>query len=179
MAIESKKAWWQDPSLGLDVIRIYLGVGLVVRGALFIGRPDILIDFLNRSNSWFLPLAAAQYVVAAHLCGGILLTLGLGTRVAAAVQIPPLIGAVLFVHIGEGLLTAGQSLEFAALVLAMLSAFSVFGAGRLSLDAWIARQNAETQGEGATEAELAYMEEIDVDVDEVVEDGDPEHAHAH
>lgn len=177
MAIESKKAWWQDPSLGLDVIRIYLGVGLVVRGALFIGRPEVLLDFLDRSNSWFLPLAAAQYVVAAHLCGGILLMLGLGTRVAAAAQIPPLLGAVLFVHIGEGLLTAGQSLEFAALVLAMLSAFSVFGAGRLSLDAWMAQRNAETQGEGATEAELAYMEEVDVDLHEIEDDA--EHAHAH
>jgi uncharacterized membrane protein YphA (DoxX/SURF4 family) len=167
MATESKTKWWQDPSLGLDVIRIYLGVGLMVRGALFIGRPEVLMDFLKRSNSWFLPLAASQYVVAAHLCGGILLALGLGTRLAAVVQIPPLIGAVLFVHIGEGLLTAGQSLEFAALVLAMLTAFSVFGAGRLSLDAWIARRNAETQG-------------VDVDFDTTGEDEeDPEHAHAH
>ncbi|HYQ18692.1 MAG TPA: DoxX family membrane protein, partial [Polyangiaceae bacterium] len=147
MATESKKVWWQDPSLGLDVIRIYLGVGLMVRGALFIGRPEVLLDFLKKSHSWFLPLAASQYVVAAHLCGGILLALGLGTRLAAAAQIPPLLGAVLFVHLGEGLLTAGQSLEFAALVLAMLASFSVFGAGRLSLDAWIAKRNAETQGD--------------------------------
>lgn len=179
MAIESKKAWWQDPSLGLDVIRIYLGIGLLVRGALFISRPEVLLDFLKRSNSWFLPLTAAQYVVAAHLCGGILLALGLGTRVAAAAQIPPLLGAVLFVHIGEGLLTAGQSLEFAALVLVMLSAFAVFGAGRLSLDAWIAQRNAESQGDSATEAELAYLEEVDVDLDEVMDDGDAQHAHAH
>ena len=179
MAIESKKAWWQDPSVGLDVIRIYLGVGLMVRGALFIGRPEVLLDFLKRSHSWFVPLAAAQYVVAAHLCGGILLALGLGTRVVAAVQIPPLLGAVLFVHIGEGLLTAGQSLEFAALVLAMLSAFVVFGSGHLSLDAWIARRNAETQGDSVAPAELAYLEEIDVDLDDELDAEDLEHAHAH
>jgi len=168
MATESKKVWWQDPSLGLDVIRIYLGVGLMVRGALFIGRPEVLLDFLKKSHSWFLPLAASQYVVAAHLCGGILLALGLGTRLAAAAQIPPLLGAVLFVHLGEGLLTAGQSLEFAALVLAMLASFSVFGAGRLSLDAWIAKRNAETQGD---------PDEVIVDWED--EDEDPEHAHAH
>jgi uncharacterized membrane protein YphA (DoxX/SURF4 family) len=165
MATDSNKAWWRDPSVGLDLIRIYLGVGLLVRGALFISRPDILVEFLKRTNSWFIPLAAAQYVVAAHLCGGILLALGLGTRVAAAVQIPPLLGAVLFVHIGEGLLTAGQSLEFAALVLVMLVAFSVFGSGHLSLDAWLAKRNAELQG--ATD-ELEHAEEED-----------PEHAHAH
>lgn len=172
MATESK-AWWRDPSVGLDVIPIYLGVGLMVRGGLFIGNPDVLVEFLRRSNHWFVPLAAAQYVVAAHLCGGILLALGLGTRLAAAVQIPPLVGAVLFVHIGEGLLTAGQSLEFAALVLAMLSVFSVFGAGRLSLDAWITRRNAETQGDAAavdSERSAAWDER---------DERDKEHAHAH
>ena len=68
MATESKKAWWQDPSVGLDLIRIYLGIGLMVRGALFISRPEVLLEFLKRSHSWFVPLAAAQYVVAAHLC---------------------------------------------------------------------------------------------------------------
>jgi uncharacterized membrane protein YphA (DoxX/SURF4 family) len=167
MATESKKAWWQDPSVGLDLIRVYLGIGLMVRGALFISQPEILLDFLKRSHSWFVPLALSQYVVAAHLCGGILLALGLGTRLAAAVQIPPLLGAVLFVHIGEGLLTAGQSLEFAALVLAMLSAFSVFGSGRLSLDSWLARRNAELQGD------------VDGELEAAVDDLDEEHARAH
>jgi uncharacterized membrane protein YphA (DoxX/SURF4 family) len=166
MATESKKAWWQDPSIGLDAIRIYLGVGLMVRGALFISRPEVLLEFLKRSHSWFVPLAVSQYVVAAHLCGGILLALGLGTRLAAAVQIPPLLGAVLFVHIGEGLLTAGQSLEFAALVLAMLATFTVFGAGRLSLDAWLTKRNAETGADGESEH-----------ADDVGKDA--EHAHAH
>jgi len=97
-----------------------------------------------------------------------LLALGLGTRLAAAVQIPPLLGAVLFVHAHEGLLTAGQSLEFAALVLAMLSAFAVFGAGHLSLDSWLAKRNREVQGE---------LE--GTQTDEARPDDDPEHAHAH
>src|SRR5687768_1565132 len=165
MAAHSK-VWWKDPSVGLDVIRIYLGVGLMVRGALFISRPEVLIDFLNRSDSWFVPLALSQYVVAAHLCGGILLALGLGTRLAAAVQIPPLLGAVLMVHLGEGLLTAGQSLEFAALVLAMLGVFSIFGSGRISLEAWMAKRNAETQGVPASVTSLRGADE------------DEEHAHA-
>jgi uncharacterized membrane protein YphA (DoxX/SURF4 family) len=176
MATESK-VWWRDPSVGLDVIRIYLGVGLMVRGGLFIGNPDILIEFLRRTNHWFIPLAAAQYVVAAHLCGGILLALGLGTRLAAAVQIPPLIGAVAFVHLGEGLLTAGQSLEFAALVLAMLTVFSTFGAGRLSLDAWITQRNAETQGD--LEPERAQAADWAEAHDERGKEHEREHAHAH
>lgn len=168
MATETKKAWWQDASIGLDLIRIYLGIGLMVRGGLFISQPEVLLDFLKRTHSWLLPLALSQYVVAAHLCGGILLALGLGTRLAAAVQIPPLLGAVLFVHLHDGLLTGGQSLEFAALVLAMLSAFTVFGAGRVSLDSWITKRNAETQGDLPSEVGQAGAR-----------DEDPEHAHAH
>jgi uncharacterized membrane protein YphA (DoxX/SURF4 family) len=167
MARELHKVWWKDPSVGLDVIRIYLGVGLMVRGALFLSRPEVLVDFLNRSESWFVPLALSQYVVAAHLCGGILLALGLGTRIAAAVQIPPLLGAVLMVHMGEGLLTAGQSLEFAALVLAMLAVFTIFGSGRVSLEAWMAKRNAETQGLPASVTPLRGADEGD------------EHARAH
>jgi putative oxidoreductase len=168
MATESKKSWWQRPGIGLDVIRIYLGIGLMVRGALFISKPEVLLDFLKRTNSWFVPLAVSHYVVAAHLCGGILLALGLGTRVAAALQIPPLLGAVLFVHIGEGLLTAGQSLEFAALVLAMLAAFTVFGAGPLSLDHWLAKRS-DAEDASSTHAEAAPS---------TAAEDDPEPAHA-
>jgi len=157
MATESTKSWWKDASIGLDLIRIYLGIGLTVRGALFISRPEVLLDLLKQTHSWFVPLAAAQYIIAAHLCGGILLALGLGTRFSAAVQIPPLLGAVLFVHWNEGLLTAGQSLEFAALVLVMLAAFTVFGAGHISLDAWLPKRNAELMGENAA-AEAAHDE---------------------
>jgi uncharacterized membrane protein YphA (DoxX/SURF4 family) len=168
MSTESKKAWWQDPSIGLDLIRIYLGIGLMVRGALFISRPEVLMEFLKRSHSWFVPLAVSHYVVAAHLCGGILLALGLGTRLAAAVQIPPLLGAVLFVHIGEGLLTAGQSLEFAVLVLVMLLAFTVFGSGHLSLEAWLAKRNHETGADQKFESD-----------EDALDKEDSEHAHAH
>jgi uncharacterized membrane protein YphA (DoxX/SURF4 family) len=63
-----------------------------------------------------------------------MLALGVGTRVAALVQIPVLIGAVFFVHWGEGLLRGGQSLELAGLVLAMLVAYAICGAGPLSID---------------------------------------------
>jgi len=119
---------------GLDLIRCYLGIGLFVRGALFIAHPDVLFSYMERSNRWFVPLALSHYVVMAHLCGGVLLALGLLTRWSAAAQIPPLLGAVFYVHYGEGLLSAGQSLEFAGLVLFLLLVFTVTGAGAWSLD---------------------------------------------
>jgi uncharacterized membrane protein YphA (DoxX/SURF4 family) len=128
-----------NPGLGLDLLRVYLGVALLVRGALFIGQPDALTSYMERSQHWFIPVAISHYVVAAHVAGGLLLILGLGTRVAAWAQVPILLGAVLFVHRGEGLLSASQSLELSALVLAMLVVIGVFGAGDFSVDHVLAK----------------------------------------
>lgn len=142
---------------GYDLLRIYLGIGLCVRGALFVANPDPLMDYVLDAGDWFWPFAIAHYVALAHLGAGLMLAVGIVTRLAAAVQIPPLIGAVFFVHFGEGLLTAGQSLEFSALVLFMLVVFATFGAGPLSADAYLDKEALRVQrgadGSGALAAE--------------------------
>jgi uncharacterized membrane protein YphA (DoxX/SURF4 family) len=123
-----------NPALGLDLLRIYIGIALFVRGATFVARPEALLEYMRHSQLWVMPLMVSHYVVAAHVVGGILLALGLATRLAAFVQVPVLMGAVFLVHWREGLLNAGQSLELSALVLAMLIVIGVVGAGELSLD---------------------------------------------
>jgi putative oxidoreductase len=126
-----------SPALGFDIVRAYLGIGLFLRGVLFVTQPEHVLDFLKSGESWFLPYAITHYVALAHLGGGILLTLGLATRLAAISQLPVLFGAVFFVHSTDGLLSAGQSLEFSALVLMLLGVYTVLGSGQLSLDAWL------------------------------------------
>jgi uncharacterized membrane protein YphA (DoxX/SURF4 family) len=59
-----------------------------------------------------------------------------------------LLGAVFLVHWGDGLLREGQSLELAGLVLAMLVAYTVFGAGPLSLDHRARAQQRLEAGKG-------------------------------
>ena len=54
---------------------------------------------------------------------------------AAAAQVPLLLGAVFLIHWQEGLMQPGQSLELAGLVLVLLLVFTIFGSGSLSLDA--------------------------------------------
>jgi putative oxidoreductase len=125
------------PTLGFDLVRAYLGIGLFVRGVLFVSRPELVLGYLSSHESWFVPYAIAHYVALAHLGGGVLLTLGLATRLAALAQLPVLIGAVFLVHSGDSLLTSGQSLEFSALVLMLLLVYLVVGAGPLSVDAWL------------------------------------------
>jgi putative oxidoreductase len=129
----------QSRELGLDLLRIYLGIGLFARGALFVAEPEALLGYISASGDWFWPAALAHYVAAAHIFGGILLALGAYTRLAAVMQVPVLAGAVFVTHWGEGLLSKGQSLEFAGLVFFMLVVFSVFGAGPLSVDARLRR----------------------------------------
>jgi uncharacterized membrane protein YphA (DoxX/SURF4 family) len=129
---------WADSrrELWLDCVRVYLGIGLLVRGMmLFSPQPQALVADLSTSGApWALSAGVLHYVMVAHLVGGVLLAVGLLTRLAALVQVPVVAGAVFFVHWNDGLLSLGQSLEFSALVLFLLCVFTVSGAGRLSLD---------------------------------------------
>lgn len=36
-----------DPSVALDLVRFYLGVGLFVRGALFVAQPEVLLSYMG------------------------------------------------------------------------------------------------------------------------------------
>ncbi|MSU51922.1 MAG: DoxX family protein [Opitutaceae bacterium] len=82
---------------------------------------------------WLVTVALLHYISLAHLMGGLMLTVGLLTRIASWVQIPILAGALL-VHRREGLMSSGQSLEFSSLVFFLLVVFSISGSGPLSVD---------------------------------------------
>lgn len=128
---ESRREIW------LDCVRIYLGLGLLARGLLLVTNTStgFFVDLLERSGQpWLFTGTMLHYVILAHFVGGLLLTIGFLTRLAAALQIPILAGAVLFVHRQDGLFAMGQSLELSALVLFLLVVVLISGAGRLSLD---------------------------------------------
>jgi uncharacterized membrane protein YphA (DoxX/SURF4 family) len=118
------------PERGFDLIRIYLGVGLAVRGVLFFIDPSWIGDMLETGGMQLAP----RLIAVGHMAGGALLGLGLFTRLAAAVQVLPVLGAVVMLHSREDLASENQSLEFSALVLVMLVFFACFGAGQWSLD---------------------------------------------
>ena len=128
---ESRRELW------LDLVRIYLGLGLLARGLLLITNTSTgyFIDMLQRADQpWLLGGIMLHYVMLAHFVGGLMLTIGFLTRIAALVQLPILAGAVFVVHRKDGLFAMGQSLEFSALVLFLLAVIAISGAGKLSLD---------------------------------------------
>lgn len=132
------------PELVLDVIRVYLGAGLFVRGLALIGLDAGILALTGGSMPGLSLSGIAIYVMGAHLLGGALLIVGLYTRLAALLQLPVLIGAVFLVHWQEGLLSANQSLEFSALVLFLLLILAVFGSSEWSLDARWRKQTVDS-----------------------------------
>lgn len=147
---------WTDArrAEALDLIRIFLGLGLFIRGALFIAEPEAYLALVPEAGDGFFFSNLTGHLVAfAHLGGGLLLALGLLTRAAALVQLPILAGAVAL-HAASGPLAGGQAFEFATLVLVLLAVFAVWGAGPLSLDRWLALRN-----DAAEEREARIVEE--------------------
>jgi putative oxidoreductase len=125
----------------LDLIRMYLGLGLVVKGILFLADKEYIGNLVLEGGGFDASTAMlAHYIPMAHISGGALMLVGLGTRVGAIIQIPILFGAVFLVHLREGLFTRNQSLEFAALVLFLLVVYAIVGSGPISLDRRLARK---------------------------------------
>ena len=129
--------------LFLDLIRIYLGIGLFWKGIFFATHTDELMSVMEKSGTlWFATGSIAHMVLLAHLAGGFFLALGLITRAAALVQIPVLAVAVFYIHLPRAFsaIDSRQNFEFTALILFMLILISIYGGGRLSVDFFLARK---------------------------------------
>ena len=164
--------WISDNrAVSLDVVRAYLGVGLFVRGILFIAESQGVEALVDLSTFSMASAAIAHYVTFVHLLGGLMLAVGLLTRLAALVQIPVLVGAVFLVHLQDGLLSADQSLEFSALVLVLLVVVFIFGPGPWSADRYVFQREPSLQ---EAEPEKWWRDE-DFDTREALPtDGDPD-----
>jgi uncharacterized membrane protein YphA (DoxX/SURF4 family) len=133
---EYKRLFPSRLDIVIDLIRIYLGIALFAKGLYFLSHQEALNKLLEGSETTaFAQAAVAHYVIPAHLVGGLLLALGLLTRLAALSQIPILLGAVFYVWLPKVVFVEQrQNFEFSALVLFLLALIFVYGAGRLSVD---------------------------------------------
>ena len=120
----------------LDIFRIALGIFLTYKGLNFITNMDDLEMTTSGVNVAFAGAALAHYVVFAHILGGPLIAFGLFTRIVSLIQMPILIGAVIFVNYPKGFLSMGNQMELWAsiVVLVGLVVFMIFGAGKYSID---------------------------------------------
>jgi putative oxidoreductase len=149
--IQSCKMWLRaHEDLFIDLVRIYLGCGLVVKAFFLMSHRDYLMQMISQSDlNWISGGIIAQYVILAHLFGGIMLALGIATRVAAFAQLPILIGAVFSLYLPRfATIEPRQYLEYSGLVAFLLMLFGVFGAGRFSLDYLMSRKIREMRESG-------------------------------
>jgi putative oxidoreductase len=120
----------------LDIIRMILGIFLLVKGVVFLNATPFLRDIFIRTHAIRLTPAMItvliNYVILVHMIGGVLIFLGLLTRVAALVQVPVVFGAVFFVNILNSFFNS--ELWLSVLILALLVIFFIIGSGPLSLD---------------------------------------------
>jgi uncharacterized membrane protein YphA (DoxX/SURF4 family) len=117
----------------LSIVRIALGVFLFYKGIDFLMHMSELIGMMKSTSfGSFSYVLAGQYVVFAHILGGILLALGLFTRFACLIQIPILLGAVIFVNTNKDMLRPYSALIISIVVLLLLCYFLIIGSGPLS-----------------------------------------------
>lgn len=143
----SKIEHWADTHhpQWIDFLRILLGLFILYKGILFISNTDALLALMENADLQFVNLGLAHVVAFAHLMGGILIAMGLMTRAAVGVQIPILLGAVLFVNSQQGFLSVSNNLEFelSLLTLILLFVFLIYGSGKFSVDHWMKKHPYE------------------------------------
>ncbi len=136
--ISNVESWGNDHRPGfLDIFRIALGIFITYKGLQFIANIDELQSTTAGITTWFAGTVLAHYIIFAHLLGGPLIIAGLFTRIVCLIQLPILIGAVIFVNVPNDRFSLGGGMELwlSLVVLAGLVVFMIFGAGKYSLDA--------------------------------------------
>jgi putative oxidoreductase len=130
--VETRHYW-------IELLRIFLGALLLFRGVYFALN---IGDIYTRVDEVFFVsgFVTSHYVITVHIVGGILIMIGLLTRLAIVFQIPVFIGAIFFLAGKDILFGLDTNLEFAILVLGLLIVFFFYGAGKWSVDHTLMRK---------------------------------------
>ncbi|MDO5750062.1 MAG: DoxX family protein [Rothia sp. (in: high G+C Gram-positive bacteria)] len=86
------------------------------------------------------PAMSAAVVASVELFGGILLILGLATRIVAALQAGAMTGAMIMVHLPQGFSASNGGYEYVLVLAAGAALFIFTGAGKHSIDRFFVRK---------------------------------------
>jgi putative oxidoreductase len=121
----------------LDTIRIVLGIFLCYKGVDFLRNSSSLMGLMQLTSPFsdFMIILLAHYVAFAHIIGGFFLSIGLFTRAACLIQIPILLGAVIFVNFNAtmDMFSPYSELFLSIITLLLLIYFLIIGNGPLSV----------------------------------------------
>ncbi len=114
----------------VSLLRIILGSFIFYKGVTFSQQTEQLVELIEPVNMYAANIFVAHYVIMGHLAGGIMIVAGLLTRVAAAVQLPILLGAIIAnAYLGD----SGQLMLSSSVFVALLF-LTIVGSGKMSVD---------------------------------------------
>jgi uncharacterized membrane protein YphA (DoxX/SURF4 family) len=124
------------------VIRIALGVFLLFKGIAFMENTAYLKSLIDSQDVIDLTpgvlMALVYYVTFAHMVGGVLIAVGILTRLGCIIQIPIVLGAVFLTGIFQEPINAMAWPSIVALILLVL--FMILGSGPISLDKYLSEK---------------------------------------
>ena len=141
----------------LDILRIFLGIFLCAQGFAFINDIWALQQVLHNINLNWDAFYLAHIIAFTHIIGGLLIAIGLFTRIVIFFQLPILLGAIIFMwpgydysnvnqqvplgifYIWSGADTSSFSWEWwlAVITFIWLVVCWVFDSGPWSVDRWL------------------------------------------
>lgn len=137
MNLLQRVEFWGDThhSKWLDIIRIALGIFLCYKGIDFLNNMSGMMNLMTENVPFgsFMLLVLGHYIVFAHIAGGFLMALGILTRFASLIQIPILIGAIIFINSSADVMKPYSELIISILVLLLLIFFLIVGNGPWSV----------------------------------------------
>ena len=118
----------------LTILRVFLGLSLLIKGIRFIQNKSEIAQVFHESLILQKYYGLQTIIPWLNLLCGVFIIIGLYTRVAVIIQIPILIGAIVFVNTKKGMFAGESELAFSILILVLLVVFLFFGGGFLSYD---------------------------------------------
>jgi putative oxidoreductase len=141
-----KRSLPASPSRGLLVLRLAFGAIFIAHGA----QKVFVFGFVGVGGSFAemgVPMAeiVGPIVGLLELIGGALLVLGLGTRIVGILLAVDMIVASILVHLPSGIFASEGGYELTLALAAASLALALTGAGKFSIDAFLARRRANAK----------------------------------
>jgi putative oxidoreductase len=129
----------------VDFVRIALGIFLFIKGIEFARNTETLTSLISNQEAFdtFPSVLATHFIIFAHIFGGFLIATGLLTRLACLVNIPIVLGALLFVNWSA--MNHLALLPLSLITLLLLVYFLIVGSGPLSLNRVLFRHNGQIE----------------------------------
>lgn len=125
----------------IEYLRIILGVILIIKGiTLIINKEQVLVMMQKSNIDEFTFLVSSQFVIALYIAGGLLVSIGLKTRLIVFLQIPLITLSIIFINYHQGLFALNSELGYLILLLGLLFFFLFYGSGSLSVDNYLDKQ---------------------------------------